>query len=324
VLWQEGTSAGAVTVCLPGQVWSCTLYAPPAVFALMQNAEGRMRQIMTVARTRTKRARHPHDDAPDTAADFRRLASLSEGPERDELRDQLVKAWVPMADRLAQRFRNRGEALEDLRQVASLGLVKAVDRYDPDRAHAFESFAVPTIVGEIKRHFRDHTWELHVPRGVQALRNRVRVSRRALSLSMSGPSPSVAQIAEHSQLTEQEVRVGLEALDSYSTLSLDAEFPGAEDGYSLSDTLGSSEPGFDHVVYRESVKPRLRRLPERERRVLYMRFFCDMTQTKIADQLGISQMHVSRVISRTCHRLQQEVDADIARERNELPEHTTH
>jgi RNA polymerase sigma-70 factor (sigma-B/F/G subfamily) len=292
----------------------------PAVFALRLNTEGRMRSAMTVARTRTKRARHPHHDAPDTAADFRRIASLPEGREKDELRHKVVRAWVPMAERLAQRFRNRGEALEDLEQVASLGLVKAVDRYDPHRASAFESFAVPTIVGEIKRHFRDHTWEVHVPRGVQTLRNKVRVSRRELSLSMGGRSPSVAEIAEHSRMSEQDVRVGMEALQSYSALSLDAEFPGAEDGYSLVDTLGCSEPGFDHVVYRESVKPRLRRLPERERRVLYLRFFCDMTQKKIADQLGISQMHVSRVISRTCLRLQREVDADIEREREREPE----
>jgi RNA polymerase sigma-B factor len=103
-------------------------------------------------------------------------------------------------------------------------------------------------------------------------------------------------------------------LESFSTLSLDAELPGSDDGYSLVDTLGCGEPGFDRVVYRESVAPRLRRLPERERRILYLRFFCDMTQTKIADRLGISQMHVSRLISRTCERLQREVDADLARE----------
>jgi RNA polymerase sigma-70 factor (sigma-B/F/G subfamily) len=263
----------------------------------------------------TKRARHPHDDAPDTAADFRRIVSLPEGAEKEELRQEVVRAWMPMAERLAQRFRNRGEALEDLQQVASLGLVKAVGRYDPGHGSAFESFAVPTIVGEIKRHFRDHMWGLHVPRRVQELRNRVRTSRRELSLSMGGNSPSVAQIAEHSRMSEEDVLVGMEALESYRTLSLDAELPGADDGYSLADTLGRSEPGFDHVVYRESVKPRLRRLPERERRILYLRFFCDMTQTKIADELGISQMHVSRLIGRTCDRLQQEVDAEAGRER---------
>ncbi|WP_181764699.1 SigB/SigF/SigG family RNA polymerase sigma factor [Streptomyces albidus (ex Kaewkla and Franco 2022)] len=266
---------------------------------------------MTTERTATKRARHPHDDAPDTAADFRRIVSLPEGPEKEELRQEVVRAWMPMAERLAQRFRNRGEALEDLQQVASLGLVKAVTRYDPDRGSAFESFAVPTIVGEIKRHFRDHMWGVHVPRRVQELRNRVRISRRELSLSMSGRSPSVAEVAEHARMTEEDVLVGMEALESYSTLSLDAELPGADDGYSLADTMGRKEPGFDNVIYRESVKPRLRRLPERERHILYLRFFCDMTQSKIADQLGISQMHVSRLISRTCDRIHQEVDAEV-------------
>ncbi|SCK37563.1 sigma-70 family RNA polymerase sigma factor, partial [Streptomyces sp. WMMB 322] len=127
-------------------------------------------------------------------------------------------------------------------------------------------------------------------------------------------APSVAQIAEHARMSQEDVLVGLEALESYSTLSLDAQLPGSDDGYSLADTLGRSEPGFDHVIYRESVKPRLERLPERERRILYMRFFCDMTQTRIADQLGISQMHVSRLISRTCERIQQEVDAGTDRE----------
>lgn len=264
---------------------------------------------MTV-RTRTKRARHPHDDAPDTSGDFRRIAGLPEGPEKEELRQRVVRAWMPMASRLARQFRNRGESLEDLEQVASLGLVKAVTRYDPDRGCAFESFAVPTIVGEVKRHFRDHMWGLHVPRRVQELRNRVRISQRELSLTLDGRSPTVAQLAEHSGMSEEDVLVGMEALESYSTLSLDAELPGADDGYSLVDTLGSSEPGFDHVVYRESVKPCLKRLPERERRILYMRFFCDMTQSRIAEQLGISQMHVSRLISRTCTRLHREVETD--------------
>ncbi|WP_197351050.1 RNA polymerase sigma factor SigF [Streptomyces bathyalis] len=265
---------------------------------------------MSAVQMRTKRARHPHDDAPDTAEDFRRIVALPEGPEKEELKQRVVEAWMPMAERLAQRFRNRGENLEDLQQVASLGLVKAVDRYDPGRGKAFESFAIPTIVGEIKRHFRDHMWGLHVPRRVQELRNKVRVSRRELSLTMGDRSPTVARIAEHAGMSEEDVLVGMEALESYSTLSLDAELPGAEDGYSLADTLGRTEPGFDHVIYRESVKPRLKRLPEREQRILYMRFFCDMTQTKIADELGCSQMHVSRLISRTCQRLRDEVDAD--------------
>ncbi|GAA2626651.1 SigB/SigF/SigG family RNA polymerase sigma factor [Streptomyces axinellae] len=269
---------------------------------------------MTV-RTRTKRARHPHDDAPDTDGEFRRIAELPDGPEKEELRQRVVRAWMPMADRLARHFRNRGETLEDLEQVAALGLVKAVARYDISRGCAFESFAVPTIVGEIKRHFRDHMWGLHVPRRVQELRNRVRVGQRELSCSPDGRSPTVTKIAEHCGLSEEDVLVGMEALESYSTLSLDAGLPGAEDGYSLADTIGAIEPGFDRVVYREAVRPRLRKLPERERRILYMRFFCDMTQGRIAEQLGISQMHVSRLISRTCDRLHNEVEADRPRER---------
>ncbi|MCT2591631.1 SigB/SigF/SigG family RNA polymerase sigma factor [Streptomyces sp. N2-109] len=257
-----------------------------------------------------KRGKHSHHDAPDTAADFRRLATLSEGRAKESLRQEVVRAWMPMAERLARQYRNRGEDLEDLQQVASLGLVKAVTRYDPSHGSAFESFAVPTIVGEIKRHFRDHLWGLHVPRRVQELRNRVRVSQRELSLTLEGSTPTVAQIAEHSGMSEEEVRAGMEALESFRALSLDAQPSGSEDGWSLADTLSEREPGFDLVVYREAVKPRLRLLPERERRILYLRFFHDMTQGNIADRLGISQMHVSRLISRTCERIHDEVEAD--------------
>jgi RNA polymerase sigma-70 factor (sigma-B/F/G subfamily) len=258
--------------------------------------------------------RRHHDDTPDTEAAFRRLLDLPDGAERDTLRQEIVAAWMPMAHRLAKRFRNRGESLEDLQQVADLGLFKAVTRYDPDRGHAFESFAVPTVVGEIKRHFRDHMWDLHVPRRVQELRNKVRTSRRELSLRLDGRAPTVAQLAEHTGLTEEEVLTGMEALESYRTLSLDAELTGSEDGYALVDTLGDSEPGFDLVLYREAVKPELERLPERERRILYLRFFQDMTQSRITEQLGISQMHVSRLISRSCHRIHDHVEAEQGEE----------
>ncbi|ELS57750.1 putative sigma factor [Streptomyces viridochromogenes Tue57] len=254
---------------------------------------------------------HPHDDAPDTAEDFRKLATLPEGQQRDTVREKIVEAWLPMAERLAGRFRSRGESFEDLRQVAALGLVKAVDRYDPERGNAFESYAVPTITGEIKRHFRDHMWTLHVPRRVQDLRNRVRFAVQDLQ-TVSGRQPTVAEIAEHADMSEADVRVGLEALESFTALSLDAELPGSEDGYSLSDALGSADPALDTVVDREAVKPRLAALPERERAILYMRFFGDMTQSRIAEQLGISQMHVSRLISRCCSRLREQILRDVA------------
>jgi RNA polymerase sigma-B factor len=260
--------------------------------------------------TRVGAKRHPHDDAPDTAEDFRTLAALPAGPQRDTLRARIVEAWLPMADRLAGRFRNRGENGDDLRQVAALGLLKAVDRYDPELGNAFESYAVPTITGEIKRHFRDHMWTLHVPRRIQDLRNRVRRARQDLSQTVSGHEPTVAEIAEHAGMTEDDVRAGLEALESFSALSLDAELPGGEDGYSLGDALGAADPALDTVVDREAVAPRLAALPERERAILYMRFFADMTQSSIAEELGISQMHVSRLISRCCGRVREQVMRD--------------
>ncbi|MGW0874946.1 RNA polymerase sigma factor SigF [Streptomyces sp. NPDC002740] len=261
---------------------------------------------------RTHVKRHPHDDAPDTADAFRRLAALPPGPRRDTLRSQIVEAWLPMADRLAGRFRNRGEAFDDLRQVAALGLVKAVDRYDPELGNAFESYAVPTVTGEIKRHFRDHMWTLHVPRRVQELRNRVRFAGQDLAQTVSGRRPTVAEIAERAQLSEEEVRIGMAALESFTALSLDAELPGSEDGYSLSDVLGAADPALGTVVDREAVRDRLGALPERERAILYMRFFEDMTQSRIAERLGISQMHVSRLINRCCNRLREQVLDDVA------------
>ncbi|MFD8048696.1 SigB/SigF/SigG family RNA polymerase sigma factor [Streptomyces chartreusis] len=260
------------------------------------------------AATRTKQ--HPHDDAPDTAEAFARLVGLPEGPERKVLKDELIQAWLPMAERIAVRFKGRGESLEDLYQVAALGLVKAVDHYDPARGHAFEAYAVPTITGEIKRHFRDHMWTLHVPRRVQDLRNRVRSSSKELSQQTSGRAPTIAEIAEHAQLSEDEVRTGMEALDCFSALSLEAEMPGT-DGYALGDAIGGPDPAYEIVVDRVSVTPCLQRLPERERTILYLRFFRGMTQSRIACQLGISQMHVSRLLSGCFAHLREELLAEV-------------
>jgi RNA polymerase sigma-B factor len=264
-------------------------------------------------RTATRK-RHPHDDAPRTAAAFDRLSHLPDGPEREAVRDELVRAWLPMSERIAGRYRGKGESAEDLRQVAALGLVKAVDGYDPERGHAFESYAVPTVTGEIKRHFRDHMWVLHVPRRVQELRNRVRVALRDLSATEAGSDrrPTIAEIAEYAQLSEEDVRAGLEALDSFTALSLDAESPGGEAGMTLAGLLGECDSGFDLVVDREGVKPALRTLPERERTILYLRYFQGMTQSRIAEELGLSQMHVSRLISTSCATVRDRVLADAA------------
>ncbi|MFD3739892.1 RNA polymerase subunit sigma [Streptomyces sp. CB00316] len=242
-------------------------------------------------------------DVPSSDTAFRRLSALPPGPEREALRDETICAWLPMAYRLAARFRNRGESMDDLRQVAAMGLVKAVDRYDPGRGKAFETFAVPTVTGELKRHFRDHTWDVHVPRRVQDLRNQVRTARRDLAQRLGGRAPTCAEIAAEAGLCEEDVLLGLEALESYSALSLDAEPAGGDGGTALADRLGSWDHALDVAVDREAAKPGLRTLPERERTILYLRYFRDMTQVGIAKRLGISQMHVSRLISQSCERV---------------------
>ncbi|WP_239091691.1 SigB/SigF/SigG family RNA polymerase sigma factor [Streptomyces sp. SID14478] len=258
--------------------------------------------------------RHAHDDAPDTAQTFLYLAATPEGPERDVLVEELVEAWLPMAHRLALRFRNKGESLDDLKQVAALGLVKAVERFEPERG-AFESYAVPTITGELRRHFRDHGWDVRVPRRVQDLRNKVRAARRELIDQPGHTSePTMEDVATRAGLSLDEVRDGMEAMDSYTSLSLDAELGGSADGFSLSDTLGKAEPAYDLITDREAAKEGLRALPERERKILYMRYFEDMTQARIAEEVGCSQMHVSRLITRSCtqvreHALQEGADA---------------
>ncbi|MFG3280510.1 SigB/SigF/SigG family RNA polymerase sigma factor [Streptomyces sp. NPDC048111] len=262
----------------------------------------------TVSRPRS------HDDAPDTEADFVRLNSLEHGPEYDALRDALVSQWLPMAARLAGKYRNRGAEIEDLHQVAAMGLIKAVDRYEAARG-AFEAYAIPTINGEIKRHFRDSLWAVHVPRRVQELRNRVRIARSELQTGRPG-EPTIAELAAQCGLEEDQVRDGLEAIESFRSLSLEAESGGGAngegEGASLADSLGATEPGFDHVIDREAVKPALRALPERESQILYMRFFQEMTQHQIADELGLSQMHISRLITRACKRVRQQTLAEYA------------
>ncbi|MGW7096482.1 SigB/SigF/SigG family RNA polymerase sigma factor [Streptomyces sp. NPDC054874] len=234
---------------------------------------------------------------------FQRLRELPPGPERTALRDETICVWLPMAHRIASRFRNRGESMDDLRQVAAMGLVKAVDRFDPLRGKAFETYAVPTVTGELKRHFRDHTWDVHVPRRVQDLRNRVRVARRDLAQEIGGRFPTCAEVASATGLSEDDVLLGMQALESYSALSLDAEPMGVEGGTSLADRLGSCDEALNVAIDREAVKPGLRGLPERERTILYLRYFRDMTQVRIAEQLGISQMHVSRLLSQSCERV---------------------
>ncbi|MFG2880099.1 RNA polymerase sigma factor SigF [Streptomyces sp. NPDC048337] len=233
---------------------------------------------------------------------FIELRALPEGSaERAELRNRLVRMHLPLVEHLARRFRNRGEPLDDLTQVATIGLIKSVDRFDPDRGVEFSTYATPTVVGEIKRHFRDKGWAVRVPRRLQELRLSLTTATAELS-QQHGRSPTVHELAERLGISEEEVLEGLESANAYSTLSLDV--PDTDDeSPAVADTLGAEDEALEGVEYRESLKPLLEGLPPREKRILLLRFFGNMTQSQIAQEVGISQMHVSRLLARTLAQL---------------------
>jgi RNA polymerase sigma-B factor len=246
------------------------------------------------------------------------LEAGEEGDQRDDsqelfvrlqedpsVRDELIRRHYPLAEYLARRFRGRGEPLEDLTQVASIGLIKAIDRFDPTRDVKFSTYATATIVGEIKRHFRDKGWALRVPRRLQEVA--MQVGRALSDLSQElGRSPTVPEIAERTGLTREEVLEGMEASHAYSAVSLDAP-TGEDDEPAGLRTLGAEDESIELLEGWASVAPALRALPQRERRILYLRFFRGLTQTQIAQDLGISQMHVSRLLARALTSLRQEV-----------------
>jgi len=217
--------------------------------------------------------------------------------DRTELRRQAIQDCMPFAERLARRFRDRGEPGDDLAQVAMVGLVNAIDGYDPTRGCEFAGYATPTIVGEIRRYFRDKGWRIKVPRRLQELRLQVNKARVELSQTKGG-SPTNADIARYLEVTDADVAEAIEVGRLYHPLSLSAP-AGPDSDAGLADPLGDVDPGMEAVDNRESVKPLLASLPERERKILTMRFFKDMTQSQIAAELGISQMHVSRLLSQT-------------------------
>lgn len=225
----------------------------------------------------------------------------SDSFERVELRKQVIEDNMGFAQRLARRFRDRGEPIDDLMQVAMVGLVNAVDGYDPRRGCEFAGYATPTIVGEIRRYFRDKGWRIKVPRRLQELRLQVNRAKVELSQTMAA-SPTTSDIARHLGVDEDEVAEAIEVARLYNPVSLSAP-AGPDTDLGIADPLGDVDPGIEAVDNRESVKPLLATLPERERRILTMRFFSDMTQSQIAAELGISQMHVSRLLSQTLSRL---------------------
>ena len=232
-------------------------------------------------------------------------------PRRDDVRSLLITLHQPLVEQLARRFRNRGEPYDDLVQVATIGLIKAIDRYDLERGVEFSTYATPTIIGEIKRWFRDKGWAVRVPRRLQELRLEIGSATAALTQQL-GRSPTVAELAERIGTGEDEVLEGLESAAAYSTLSLDAPEGGESDGPSVLDMLGAEDEALEGVENREALKPLLAGLPERERRILLLRFFAGMTQSQIAVEVGISQMHVSRLLARTLVKLREGLLVDEA------------
>lgn len=211
-------------------------------------------------------------------------------------REELVRRFLPLACRLAQRYERANEPLDDLVQVASVGLLKAIDRFDPGREAAFSSFAVPTILGELKRHFRDAGWAVRVPRGVQERVLDIRRAMEQLSSSL-GRSPTPAELGKAIGASAEEVLEAMEATSAYEAASLDApRASDAGDGDVLADRFGEDDGGYELVDDRQSIVDGFMSLPERQRLVLRLRFEDDMTQAQIAQRLGISQMHVSRLI----------------------------
>ncbi|MCU7823888.1 RNA polymerase sigma factor SigF [Kitasatospora sp. DSM 101779] len=242
---------------------------------------------------------------------FRRLAALEPGgAEHSYVRDTLIELNLPLVRYASARFRSRNEPMEDIVQVGTIGLIKAIDRFDPDRGVEFPTFAMPTVVGEIKRFFRDTSWSVRVPRRLQELRLALTKAGDELSQKLDR-SPTVAELAACLGVSEEDVVEGLAVGNAYTASSLDSA-PGEEDGEGpLADRLGYDDLALEGVEYRESLKPLLAKLPPRERRIIMLRFFGNLTQSQIGEEIGISQMHVSRLLTKTLARLRAGLTAEV-------------
>jgi RNA polymerase sigma-B factor len=241
-------------------------------------------------------------------ADERRLLERYAKDRSATVREELVDRFMPLARRLAARYAGGAEPFDDLVQVASVGLVKAIDRFDPARGTAFSTFAVPTILGELKRHFRDRGWSVHVPRDVQERILKVEKAMAELPAKL-GHSPTVQEIAARIEATDEEVLEAMHAAQGHHAVSLDATSTmgdGDEPG-PLRDRIGEEDLAFETVEYGEAIGPVLNEISERDRKVLHLRFVEDMTQSEIAERVGVSQMHVSRILRATIERLRQRI-----------------
>jgi RNA polymerase sigma-B factor len=218
-------------------------------------------------------------------------------------REELVARYLPLARRLAARYRHTNEESDDLVQVASIALVKAIDRFDTARSSGFSSYAVPTILGELKRHFRDHGWAVHVPRELQERATKIGGTIDELGKKL-GRAPSVTELAEALGLDPEHTLEAMQAADAYDALSFDAPSVADEDRTALLDTLGQDDPAYEVVEYGAAIQEALSEMAERDRLVLHLRFVEDLTQSEIAERIGVSQMHVSRLLRRAVASLQ--------------------
>lgn len=237
---------------------------------------------------------------------FRRWQKLQDRRAREEL----VNKYLPLARKLARRYRGAREPLDDLEQVASLGLVKAIDRYDASRGIGFQHFAVPTILGELKRYFRDSGWAVHMPRGIQELALQVAQAERQLA-AKTGREPTYNEVAEYLEISVEEVLEAAEAAAAHHAVSFDTPHDdGDGEAGTLGDSIGEIDERFDLVTLTASIAPAAKRLSERDRRVLALRFIEDRTQSEIADEVGVSQMQISRILSKALRQLAAAVDED--------------
>jgi len=223
-------------------------------------------------------------------------------PSRPTLRAKAIEAWLPLANHLAHRYSGRGEPTDDLIQTAAVGLIKAIDKYDPTRGVDFAGYAIPTIIGELKRHFRDRTWDIRVPRRLQELRLAISEANSSL-LQTLGRSPTVTDIATHLNLTEEEILEGLEGARAYNAVSLSTPTGDGERATELGDMLGSDDNEYELAELRVALGPALATLDPREQKILTLRFYGNLTQSQIAEQIGVSQMHISRLLTRALTKL---------------------
>jgi len=266
---------------------------------------------MTVHEVEREEHTHPADgEYARGPALFAALAGLPGGhPDRDRVRDLLVTEYLPLAEHIARRYGGRGEVHDDLVQVARLGLINAVDRFDVERGSEFLSFAVPTIMGEVRRYFRDSSWSVRVPRRLKELHLSISQATSALSARL-GRAPTPSELAAELGLPVNEVREGLMAGNAYQAVSSDAPATRAPDAVPLADLMGEDDVEIRKVEEHEALQPLLRALPARERKILMLRFFGNMTQTQIAERMGISQMHVSRLLAQTLQQLREKMTED--------------